>query len=158
MADEDAKERVNRELIELLNELRVVLPGVQVLFAFLLAVPFQQRFSHVTTFQRDVYFATLLSGFVTIALLVAPAAVHRLNFRKHDKRLIVLIANRLAIAGLAGLGLALVGVVLLLSDVLFGPPTSIVVPILAAVVLVALWVALPVGLHSRDEATTPDHR
>jgi hypothetical protein len=148
---ESDKARLDRELIELLNELRVVLPGIQVLFAFLLAVPFQQRFGRVTTFQRDVYFATLLSGLLTIALLVAPAALHRLNFRRHDKRQIVATANRLAIAGLLWLGVALIGVILLISDVLFGPPMSIAAPAVAGLVLAVLWVFLPLRLHDPDD-------
>jgi len=77
VGDEDRKQRVNRELSELLNELRVALPGVQVLFAFLLAVPFQQRFTDVTVFQRDVYYGTLLMSALSIVLLIAPAAQHR---------------------------------------------------------------------------------
>lgn len=151
MADESPKERVDRELVELLNELRVALPGIQVLFAFLLAVPFQQRFGSATHFQRDVYFVTLLSALVTTALLVAPAAMHRLNFRKHDKHRIIVIANRMAIAGLAGLAVALVGVVLLVSDVLFGPPTSIIASAVSGVVLAALWAAVPLLLRASGD-------
>jgi len=156
MAEESPKERLDRELIELLNELRVVLPGVQVLFAFLLAVPFQQRFGQVSTFQRDVYFATLVSALVTTALLVAPAAMHRLNFRQHDKRRIVVLANRLTIAGLGGLGLALVGVIVLISDVLFGAPMSIIAPVLAGLVLALLWVLVPLRLRGGDDGSRPD--
>src|SRR2546423_11848734 len=97
--DQEEQQRLNRQLLELLNELRVALPGVQVLFAFLLAVPFQQRFSTVNAFQRDVYYGTLLTSTIAAALLIAPTAYHRLNFRQHDKRRIVLHSNRLSIAG-----------------------------------------------------------
>jgi predicted neutral ceramidase superfamily lipid hydrolase len=137
--------RLNRELIELLNELRVALPGVQVLFAFLLAVPFQQRFGRTTAFQRDVYFATLCLAFVATALLIAPSALHRLNFRMHDKSRIVFASNRLLIAGLGVLGLALIGVLLLIADVLFGGVAGAVAAGLGALVLLVLWLALPLG-------------
>jgi len=147
VTEETSKERVDRELIELLNELRVALPGVQVLFAFLLAVPFQQRFGRATSFQRDVYFATLFSALMATALLVAPAAMHRMNFRRHDKRQIVTTASRLAIAGLAVLGLALVLVVLLISDVLFGGPVTVVAPLVATLVLGLLWAVLPLRMR-----------
>ncbi|MDQ6850657.1 MAG: DUF6328 family protein [Actinomycetota bacterium] len=100
MAEETPKARANRELIELLNELRVALPGVQVLFAFLLAVPFQQRFHQATSFQRNAYFFTLSAALVSTALLIAPSAYHRLNFRRHDKQHILKFANRCVIAGL----------------------------------------------------------
>lgn len=153
MSKENPKERLDRELIELLNELRLALPGVQVLFAFLLAVPFQQRFARVTPFQRDVYFATLCSALVATALLIAPSAVHRLNFRRHDKRTIVAVSNRLAIAGLAVLALALVGVILLISDVLFGVPMTLVATGLAGLLLALLWALLPLGLRARAEAS-----
>jgi hypothetical protein len=124
---ESPEERLNRELIELLNELRVALPGVQVLFAFLLTVPFTQRFAHVTTFQRDLYFGTLLASALATALLIAPSAIHRLEFRQHDKGQIVEISNRLTIVGLGFLALAMTGVVVLITDVLFGSSATIAV-------------------------------
>jgi uncharacterized integral membrane protein len=150
-AHETEKERLDRELMELLNELRVVLPGVQVLFAFLLAVPFYQRFVDVTSFQRDIYFATLSLALIAIALLIAPTAVHRLNFRAQDKKAIVMISNRLAIAGISVLALAMTGVMVLISDVLFDRTATIVVGILAALLLVLLWAVLPLSRrHLRD--------
>ncbi len=141
---EDQVQRVSRELIELLNELRVALPGVQVLFAFLLAVPFQQRFSQASSFERNVYFVTLCCALVASALLIAPSAYHRLNFRRRDKEAIVLIANRLTIAGIAVLALALVGVMLLIGDVVFGTGAAVVVSGVAALLLILLWGVLPV--------------
>src|SRR4051794_39707081 len=84
-SDENRSQRINRELMELLNELRVGLPGVQFLFAFLLVVPFQQRGGQTTEFQKDVYFVTLVAAAVATALLIAPAAQHRVLFRQHDK-------------------------------------------------------------------------
>lgn len=148
---ESTKERTNRELIELLNELRVALPGVQVLFAFLLAVPFQQRFKQASTFQRDVYFATLCATFVATALMIAPSALHRLNFRMRDKERIVLRSNKLTIAGLAVLGLALVGVIVLIADFLFGAAVTIVAASVGALLLLTLWAALPLRLRREGE-------
>ncbi|MFL5825272.1 MAG: DUF6328 family protein [Thermoleophilaceae bacterium] len=140
---ESEKERIDRELIELLNELRVALPGVQVLFAFLLAVPFQQRFSTVSAFQRDVYYGTLLMTTISAALLIAPSAYHRLNFRKQDKRRIILHSNRLAIGGLATLAFAMTGVVLLITDFLFDTPLTIVATGCAMVMFGTFWAVLP---------------
>jgi Family of unknown function (DUF6328) len=107
VSEETPQARANRELIELLNELRVALPGIQVLFAFLLAVPFQQRFRQASEFERDTYFVTLCTALISIALLIAPSAYHRLNFRHHDKQRIVSFGNRCVIAGLAALAVAL---------------------------------------------------
>jgi hypothetical protein len=143
MSEETEKQRLNRELIELLNELRVALPGVQVLFAFLLAVPFQARFGQVTDFQRDVYFATLCCALIATALLIAPSAYHRLNFRAHEKESLIRVSNRLAIAGLGVLALAMVGVILLISNVLFGTAMTVVTGSLAAFTFVLLWAVLP---------------
>src|SRR6476469_3672426 len=95
--DESRQERVNRELIELLNELRVALPGVQVLFAFLLAVPFSNGYSKISQFQKDVFFATLVLTSISTACFIVPTAYHRLNFRKRDKEWILLSSNKFAI-------------------------------------------------------------
>src|SRR3954469_8737765 len=98
MAEETEKERIDRELIELLNELRVALPGVQVLFAFLLILPFQQRFSQVDELDRLVYAAALVSSAVAAALLIAPSVHHRVNFRRRNKARRVLALNAALIA------------------------------------------------------------
>jgi hypothetical protein len=149
MAGEDEKQRVDRELIELLNELRVALPGVQVLFAFLLALPFQQKFGAATAFQRDVYFVTLCCSLVATALLIAPSALHRLNFRKGDKRQIVMTSNGLTIAGLGVLALAMSGVMLLIADVMFSRTAALIAAALAGLVFAALWMALPLSERRR---------
>jgi hypothetical protein len=143
MVEESEKERTDRELIELLNEVRVALPGVQVLFAFLLAVPFQQRFQAVTDFERYTYFTSLCCALVATALLIAPSALHRLNFRVADKSVIVMLSNDLTIAGIGVLALAMTGVVLLIGDVLFGLSAGIVAAVIAAIVFGILWAALP---------------
>jgi hypothetical protein len=149
--EETEKERLDRNLMELLGELRIALPGVQVLFAFLLAVPFQVGFERVTTFQRDVYFFTLCCSLVASACLIAPTAFHRVTFRLHQKRALVAISNRLAIVGLAALALAMTSVMLLISDVLFGAAGAIVFTVLAATLLAMLWGVLPLR-HRRRQA------
>jgi hypothetical protein len=149
------KERLDRELIELLNELRVVLPGAQVLFAFLLAVPFQQRFHLATQFQRTAYFATLSLSLVATALLIAPSALHRLNFRIGDKGMIVMSSNKLVIAGIGMLALAMVGVMLLIGDVLYGATAGIVAAAGSGTVFGFLWMAFP--LRERHDARA-EHR
>jgi uncharacterized protein involved in cysteine biosynthesis len=116
---ETRQERINRELMELLNELRVALPGVQFLFAFLLIVPFQQTVATITPFQRGVYFLALASAAVATALLIAPAAQHRVLFRQHDKEALLRRSNLSALAGLVALGLAICSALLLVVDVLF---------------------------------------
>lgn len=140
---ETERQRVNRELIELLGELRVALPGVQVLFAFLLAVPFQAGFEDATGFQRGVYFATLTLSALASILLIAPSALHRLNFRAASKRRIVFTSNALAIAGLFVLALAMTGVMLLIADVLFGTAIAIPVAAASAAVFGFFWWLLP---------------
>jgi hypothetical protein len=141
--NETPDERADRNLNELLQELRVALPGVQVLFAFLLAVPFQQRFSQVTQFQEDVYFATLLLSAIATALLISPSAYHRLNFRRRDKEWIVNAAGRLAVAGMGALALAMTGAVMLVTDELFGSTAVTVTSACVLLMFAVLWFVLP---------------
>ena len=143
MTEETRDERLDRELIELLNELRVVLPGVQVLFAFLLAVPFSQRFEQLTAVQEDVFFAAFLCTAVATALLIAPSVYHRLRWRRRDKDQILRTSNRLAIAGTAFLAAAIVAVVYLVTDLIYGAVTSLVVTLAAAAMFGWLWYGLP---------------
>jgi hypothetical protein len=140
---ESERQRVNRELIELLGELRIALPGVQVLFAFLLAVPFQAGFEDASGFQRGVYFATLALSALTSVLLIAPSALHRLNFRSADKRRIVFLSNGLTIWGLFTLAVAMTGVMLLIADFLFGTAAGLVVAAVSAAVFAVFWWLLP---------------
>src|SRR3954465_1461509 len=118
--DETPAERVDRNFNELLGELRIALPGVQVLFAFLLTVPFAQGFSELTGFERGIYFAVLLLTALACAFLIAPTAYHRLQFRRGRKLEILFFANRAAVLGLGALALAMTGAVLLITDFLFG--------------------------------------
>ena len=151
---ESHSERVNRELIELLNELRVALPGVQVLFAFLLAVPFAQGFANTTDFQRDLFFGILLATAVSTAMLIAPSAYHRINFREHDKEQMLLTSNGLTIAGLVFLALAIVGAVALIADFMYGPAVPVLSAGVGLVLFATLWFVLPVLRRNPEE--TPD--
>jgi hypothetical protein len=140
---ETEKERLDRNLEELLGGLRVALPGVQVLFAFLLILPFQSGFPDVTEFQEKIYFGTLISTALASILLIAPTPRHRVQFRRDDKRWVVFTGNRLAIAGLAFLGLGMSGAVLLISDFLFGTATAIVSTALVTAALAWVWWGSP---------------
>lgn len=146
---EDA--RLDRNLGELLQELRVALPGVQVLFAFLLAVPFQQHFTEITPFEEKVYFATLLCTAISAALLISPTAYHRMTFHLQQKRWLVFVANRLAIAGLAFLGLAMTGAIMLITDVLFGGVATVLFSAGALAMFTVLWFVLPLRRRLRLE-------
>jgi hypothetical protein len=142
--DQERKdERLDRELIELLNELRVALPGVQVLFAFLLGVPFTQRFGQVSELQKDVYFLTFLCAAVATALLIAPSAHHRLEWRQGDKEHLLVISNRLAIAGTGFLALSIAGTVFVVTDVLFEVASAAVLAAATAAFFGWLWYAMP---------------
>jgi len=144
-ADEDHDERVNRELIELLNELRVALPGVQVLFAFFLVVPFSQRFERITSAQRAVYFGAFVCAALATALLIAPSSYHRIHFRRRDKERMLLTSNKLAISGMAFLALSMGGVVYLISDVLYHVTPASVVTGLVTAFVVWFWYGLPLS-------------
>jgi amino acid transporter len=146
--DETEEERVDRNLQELLGELRVALPGVQVLFAFLLVVPFNQRFADVTDFDRILYLATLLSAALASAFLIAPTAHHRLMFRRQDKEHLVKVSNRQAILGLTFLAVAMTGAIVLVTDVLFKPATTIFAGAFVATTFVVLWYLLPLRRRS----------
>jgi hypothetical protein len=141
--DETELERADRNLTELLGELRVALPGVQVLFAFLLIVPFNDRFSDVTAFQRDLYLGTLICTAFASALLIAPSMNHRLEFQHGDKQHLVKVSNRLTIAGLTLVALAMTGVVALLTDFVFGTATMVVCTAALALTFGLLWYVLP---------------
>ena len=141
--DESEKERLDRNLGELLQELRVALPGVQVLFAFLLVVPFNQRFPDITGFQRNVYFVTLLLATAATACLIAPTAHHRIEFRAEDKRRIVFSATKLAIVGLVLLAGAMTGAVTLITDILYHSTTVVIVAAAVALLFTGMWFVWP---------------
>jgi predicted membrane channel-forming protein YqfA (hemolysin III family) len=150
VSPESKEERLDRELIEFLNELRVVLPGVQVLFAFLLTVPFTNRFSDVTNAQRQVFFATFLCTTAATALLIAPSAYHRLRWRQHDKERLLRTANRLSIGGMIFLTFALVGAVYLVTDVLFHYAAAVVVTAAVGGFFTWFWWGLPLWRAAGD--------
>ena len=141
--DETPAARLDRNLQELLGELRVILPGVQVLFAFLLVVPFNQRFAAVSTFQRYLYLVTLLCAAVASACLIAPSIHHRITFRTQDKEYLVLRANRLTIVGGVFLAVAMTGAIWLIAGYLFGDLITAVVAAAVAVLFVVVWYAVP---------------
>jgi uncharacterized protein DUF6328 len=142
--NESQAERADRNLSELLQELRVALPGVQILFAFLLTVPFSNGFPRLDGFQRDLYFGVLCATAVATALLIAPSANHRLLFRMRDKENLVRVSNRLAIAGLLVLAISLTGAILLVSDVLFKSPAPAIFTAGIGLILTVLWIVMPV--------------
>lgn len=147
MANEDRKERVDRELIELLNEVRVALPGVQVLFAFLLVVPFQQGFGELSDIGRYVYFAGLVSSAVAIAFLVTPASYHRLNLRRRveEKEQMLFTSSRLTIIGTGFLAIGIGCSMFLIADFMFGLTAAILVAAATLIVIVSLWYVLPLN-------------
>jgi hypothetical protein len=150
--NESEQERVDRELIELLNELRVALPGVQVLFAFLLAVPFAQGFAQTTSFQRDLFFAIMSATAISTVLFIAPSAWHRLNFRQHDKERMLLASNAFAIGGLGFLALAITGAMMLIADYVFSTSLTLIVGVVGALLFGLFWAVLPLtsrGLGDR---------
>ena len=150
MADEDEDERLDRELIELLNELRVALPGVQVLFAFLLAVPFSQRFEQTTDLQRDAFMVALLSTLAGSVFLIAPSAYHRIRFRDRDKEALLQISNTFAIVGMVFLAIGMTSVVFLVTDMIFKGPVTAVVTSVTAGLFALVWFVLPLVRKSRD--------
>jgi cobalamin synthase len=145
----------DRQMAELLQELRIALPGVQILFAFLLTVPFAQGFQQVTSFQRDLYFATLLATTASTACLIAPSATHRLRFHQKERAYIVESSNRLLIAGLVFLAAAIVCAVTLITDYLFGLGDSWYWPAAAALTVLVLWFARPLYRHVRGLSSGP---
>ena len=148
---EDREERTARELIELLQELRIVIPGVQILFAFLLTVPFSQGFTKLTTLQQYVFFATLLFTAAATALLIAPSAHHRLLFRQGVREQRLRMGNTLTILGLACLVPAMVGVVYVITDLIFSLTTALIVTVVMALSFLLLWFVLPLPYRGNNE-------
>jgi hypothetical protein len=151
--NESFLERCDRNLVELLQEVRVVQTGVQVLFAFLLTAPLAPRFPELTSFQRLDYFFTLLVTGAAAVLLIAPTAYHRILFRLGDKEHLVLVSNRFTLAGLACVALSMVGAVLLVTDLLFDD-LAIVLAATGAAALgcVTCWCIAPLLRRSKISA------
>jgi hypothetical protein len=151
----DDVERTDRQMAELLQELRVALPGVQILFAFLLTVPFAQGFKEVTSFQRTLFYITLLATAASTVCLIAPTATHRLRFHQGDRLYVIESANRLLIAGLVFLGVAIVGAITLITDYLYGLDGHWIWPVLIGAALVALWFVRPILRRVRGVSSGP---
>jgi uncharacterized membrane protein YidH (DUF202 family) len=152
---ETRKERVDRELIELLSELRVALPGVQFLFAFLLILPFQPAGDELTDFHRQVYFVALVAAAVATGLLIAPAAQHRVLFRQKDKEKLLKHSNQSALIGLMVLVLAICAALLLVVDMLFSRTQAWVTTGSVAALMVGWWIATPYWRRSHSEQRDP---
>ncbi len=144
---EDEERKRDRQMIELLNELRIALPGVQILFAFLLTVPFTQRFPDLTAFEHDVFYVTLLATVLSTGCLIAPSAAHRLRFHRGDREWLVESANTLLIAGLGFLAIAIGSAFLLITDLLFDGARVWIYSVLVWIVIVGLWFVRPLTRH-----------
>jgi Family of unknown function (DUF6328) len=153
---ETVLERCDRNLVELLQEVRVAQTGVQVLFGFLLALSFTPRFHHMSAFQRADYFATLMASGAAAVFLIAPSAHHRILFRLRDKENLVHVANRFTVIGLASVAVAMVGVVLLVSDAMFPTALTVGVTAIAAAGCVTTWFLMPLARRRMLVRATPD--
>src|SRR3954471_10736742 len=158
LRDETDTERLDRNLIELLQEVRVVQTGVQVLFAFLLTGPFSSRFDQTTGFQRGAYFAALVGTAAASVLLIAPTSVHRLLFRKGQKEYMVDLSNRLAIGGLLSLAVAMVAAMLLVPDVMFGMAVAVVIGVATAAAFGVVWAGLALAPRAAIADRRPPRR
>jgi cobalamin synthase len=143
----DDQEKRDRQMIELLNELRVALPGVQFLFAFLLTAPFQQGFQKTTDVQRTMYYIALLATVAATICLLAPSATHRLRFHKSDRAFVIESANKYLISGLIFIAIAIVLAVATITDYLYDHWIVYAAPAAVAVALVGLWFVRPLARH-----------
>jgi hypothetical protein len=148
--EETTDETLDRNTIELLNELRVAATGIQVMFAFLLVVPFNTGWKKTTSFERTDYFVTLALVATAAFLLMAPPIQHRLLFRHHEKRYLVTMGNRLAIAGMSFLALGFTGILVLLSDYVVGGLAPVIVGVLTFAFVGGLWFAVPLARRARE--------
>jgi hypothetical protein len=142
--EETEEERAHRNLSDLLQELRVALPGVQVLFAFLLTVPFTNRFNDLDDFQQKLYFGVLIAVALATVLLLAPTVGHRILFRRQQKEYIVTLSNRLVLVGMFLLAVSMCGAIALISDFVFGGATAIISTAVMAAAFIGLWFAGPI--------------
>jgi amino acid transporter len=142
---EDEKARVDRELIELLNELRVALPSVQILFAFLLVIPFNSGFEQLSTVERWVYYAAFVSAALGTVLLIAPSSYHRLRFRQGDKEQMLFTSNKLLLTGMAFVAISMTLAVGLISEFVFGNVQALVAGIAIGGWVIWFWYGLPLS-------------
>lgn len=148
---ESKSSKLDRELGELLQELRVLLPGVQVLFAFLLTVPFSQRFDELVEAEKGLYLAALICAALASALLVSPSAFHRILFRERDKEWLILTSNRLAIAGMAFLAFSMGCSLFLVAEVIYGSRLASFVAGGLGLVFVVLWYVVPLSRRTTND-------
>jgi len=146
-------ERCDRNLVELLQEVRVVQTGVQVLFAFLLMAPLTPGFADLGGVQRVEYFVTLALAGAAAVLLIAPTAYHRVLFRLGDKDYLVTVANRRTIAGLTAVALSMVGAFVFVTDILFGRTAALAAGLATGSIMLILWAALPLARRRALAAT-----
>jgi amino acid permease len=160
IAHEDDKHRWDRNFADLLQELRVAQTGIQILFAFLLTLPFSNGFPRTTPFQRDVYVVALLSAAVSTAMIISPVAFHRALFRQGRKPELVRYAHRLATGGLAFLLISMVSSIFLIVGYLLSRPVAIVLGALAALVFLTFWAGIPWYRHNwiDEDAEEEDER
>jgi hypothetical protein len=151
----DDQEKRDRQMIELLNELRVALPGVQILFGFLLTVPFAQGFQRVTSTQKTLFYATLLATAASTVCLIAPSATHRLRFHRSDRTYLIETANKYLIAGLGFLAIAIVLALVMITDVLYAGTAVFAFPAAIAVLLLGLWFVRPLVRTARGRSSGP---
>jgi hypothetical protein len=142
---ETEQQRLDREHDQLFNELRSIIPGVQIQGAFLLTVAFTQRFERLNEFQRDVYYLTFLLAAASLVLLLAPPAFHRVQFRRHDKEVLIRAANIEMIAALVLISLSLAGTLLLITDLMFPVGIAIAAAVVTLVISSMLWWAFPIA-------------
>lgn len=158
--DETELERDDRNLVELLQEVRVVQTGVQILFGFLLTVAFQPKFEKLSSFQKADYFGTLVAAATTLIMLTAPTSWHRILFRQGDKEHLVKVANRFTVVGLAAMGCTMVGVVMLLSDIAFPTAATVIITAAAVITCSVTWYVMPLrrrwALHRRSSLPDPN--
>jgi hypothetical protein len=154
--EEPPHERLDRNTSDFLGEVRIAATGIQVLFAFLLIVPFNVGFRRVTSFDRHIYFATLICVAIAAALLIAPTIHHRLLFRRGQKAYVLRMGTRLTIAAMGFLAVGLTGILILIAHVIFGGAAAAVTGASAAAVLAILWFVLP--LMRRRQCPPTDWR
>lgn len=148
---ETATERLDRNWNEMLQELRVLQTGVQLLTGFLLTLPFQQRFLRISHTERGIYLATVACSIAATVFLQTPVIVHRMLFRRHQRAETVLLAHRLALLGAVLLGLAVVGVTTLIASVVSGPAAGVAVGATALALLLVMWVVVPLAARGEGK-------
>ena len=140
---ERSKEVLDQEWGELVEEHRLAMPGVQVLFAFLLILPFQNRFETLSTQQEYVYYVALLCATAAIVLLITPTAAHRIRWRQQDKEALLVMSTRAAIVATVFIAAAMTASVYLITDILFGEPATVIVSAVVAAAFVTFWYGFP---------------